>query len=106
MRQLPLAALSLIFALPVMLTAQTPAAAGTPVTSQTQVTPNGANATSPVAGTASTPMTKDELKAQRKQQKSQEKAAKDNAKAAKAQEKSLKAQNKATDAAQEAQPHP
>ncbi len=87
--KLSVAALSLVLAIPASTVAQTPAAS-TPITSQTPATPNGTNTASPVAATPSTPMTKDELKAQRKQQKSREKAAKDSAKAAKAKDKALK----------------
>lgn len=109
MRFIPLAALSLVLALPLVAMPTTlgaqAAAGSTPITSQTPATPNGTDAGSPVATTPSTPMTKDEMKAQHKQQKSQEKAAKDSAKAAKAKEKALKAQNKATNAAEQTQPH-
>ena len=62
-----------------------------PITNQTPVTNSASGAeTQPSA----TPLTKDELKAQRKQQKHEERAAKANANAAKSQAKAKKEQDK------------
>jgi len=94
-------------ALPLAVSAQTPAGS-VPVTSQTPVTPNGATTTTTTTSTApaaDAPLSKGELKSQRKQQKREEKSAKANAKAAKDNAKALKAQDKATDAVEKTQPH-
>ena len=102
----PAFVLSALVALPLSLAAQTspaqPQPGTVPVTSQTPATTNGP---APDAATGA-PMTKSELKAQRKQQKNEEKSAKANAKAAKANEKSVKAQDKATNAAEKTQTPP
>jgi hypothetical protein len=70
-----------------------------PSSTTTSTTPDGTQTTT----TTTSPMTKGELKAQRKQQKEQEKSAKDNAKASKDNAKAVKSQDKATDAQEKAQ---
>ena len=83
---------------PVPVTNDTPATTARPMPPET--TPvQGAGAAAP-----STPMTKDQLKAQRKQQRSEEKAASSNAKAAKSSAKAKKQSDKALQDQEKATP--
>ena len=61
-----------------------------------------AQSTAPVVESSAAPLTKGQMKDQKKQQKTQEQTAKENAKAAKEQQKALQHQDKATNAAEKA----
>jgi len=62
--------------------------------------------TAPVQDPAAVPLTKDQMKEQRKMQKQDEKAAREKAKADKAQASEMKHEDKSADAAEKAHPNP
>lgn len=91
-----LAVVGLSFFSTLALAQQTAPVNSAPVTSQTTTTTTVQDSTDPV------PMTKSEMKAQRKRQKQEEKAARANAKVAKDQSDVIKQENKSTDATEKA----